>query len=104
MILSFLPKSTETFLLFNVIKQNYELTKSIVNFSQYQSTIPTSLESSKITLRSNIISQTLITKPNSYLYNPDEDDDNDNSIQRNRVKRESKPFVCESKILFILFH
>lgn len=44
---------------------------------------------------STIPSSTLITKPNSYLYNPDDDDGND-EILLNRVKRDPQPFVCKT--------
>ncbi|CAF3908763.1 unnamed protein product [Rotaria sp. Silwood2] len=94
MILNFSPNSTESHLLWNIIKQKYESTKSIDIISQYQSTFPTFLKNDTTTLHSNITFQLLITKSNSYLYNPDEDDDNDSSL--NRIKRDKTPFVCKA--------
>ncbi len=38
----------------------------------------------------------LITKPNSYLYNPDDDDDD-----IDRVKRDAAPFVCKGEIVVL---
>jgi hypothetical protein len=97
-ILSFLLfNSTESNILLDLIKQINESTKSINTIGQYQSTFPTSLRNDKTTFRSNISLQSLITKPNSYLYNPDDDDDEE--VLLNRVKRDSTPFVCKSKIL-----
>ncbi|CAF1042460.1 unnamed protein product [Adineta steineri] len=58
---------------------------SIRNSSYYQST----------TLPTTKLSQSLITKPNSYLYNPNDDDDDDD-ILLNRIKRDSTPFVCKA--------
>ncbi|CAF1245111.1 unnamed protein product [Rotaria sordida] len=94
-ILNFLPNLTESHLPLNIIRQTYESTKSIDNISRYQSTFPTSLKNVTTTLHSTIIFQTLITKPNSYLYNPDEDDDNDDNVL-NRIKRDKIPFVCKA--------
>jgi hypothetical protein len=95
-ILSFLlPSLTESHILLNIIRQENESMKSINNISQYQSTLPTSLKNEKTTFRSTIIVQSLITKPNSYLYNPDEDEDDETLL--NRVKRDSPPFVCKGK-------
>ncbi len=89
MILSFLlPNSTASNILLNIIRQKNESTTSINNIVQYQSTFPT--------YSSNTVVQSLITKPNSYLYNPDEDDD---EVLLNRVKRDPAPFVCKGKIL-----
>ncbi|CAF4953868.1 unnamed protein product, partial [Rotaria sp. Silwood1] len=93
MNLNFSPNSTESDLLLKVIRQKYESKKSIDIISQYQSTFPPSLKNDTTTLHSNIIFQSLITKPNSYLYNPDEDDDDDGLL--NRIKRDKTPFVCK---------
>jgi hypothetical protein len=67
--------------------------KSSDNFMQHQSTLSTSLARATTTIQSSNTFQSLITKPNSYLYNPDEDDE----ILLNRVKRHPVPFVCKSK-------
>jgi len=97
-ILSFLLfNSTEAYILLNVTKQRNESTKSINTISDYQSIFSTSLKNDQTTFHSTIILQTLITKPNSYLYNPDED--NDDEILVNRVKRDTTPFVCKGEIL-----
>ena len=40
--------------------------------------------------------QSLITKPNSYLYNPDDDND---EFLLDRVKRDTTPFVCKGEQL-----
>jgi hypothetical protein len=85
-ILSFLLfNSTESDILLDLTRQNTEST------TQYQSTFPTFLKNDQTTFHSNIILQSLITKPNSYLYNPDDDDE----VLLNRVKRDPAPFVCK---------
>ncbi len=61
----------------NFTKQKNELIQSI----NTHSTVPTPL----------------ITKPNSYLYNPD--DDEDDEIER--VKRDATPFVCKGEIIVL---
>jgi hypothetical protein len=71
--------STESYILLNFTRRKNESRISINTISQYQSTHPTSL----------------ITKPNSYLYNPDDDDDVD------RVKRDATPFVCKGEIIVL---
>jgi hypothetical protein len=97
-ILSFLLfNSTEAYILLNVTKQRNESTKLINTISDYQSTFSTSLRNDQTTFHSNTILQSLITKPNSYLYNSDED--NDDEILVNRVKRDTTPFVCKGEIL-----
>jgi hypothetical protein len=69
-------------------------TISTSNILQYQSTFSTSLAAITTTIRSSNTIQSFITKPNSYLYNPDEDEE----ILLDRVKREPAPFVCKGKI------
>ncbi len=93
MILSFLLfHSTESYLLLDSSRQNNE---SINTSFHYQSTFATTLRNDQTTVPSNIIFQSLITKPNSYLYNPDDDEE----ILLNRVKRDPAPFVCKGTIL-----
>lgn len=58
--------------------------------SEYQSTYSTSLKNEQTTF----YSESFITKPNSYLYNLDEDDEG----LLNRAKRDTTPFVCKGKI------
>ena len=48
------------------------------------------------TLPPSIVLRTLITRPNSYLYNPDDDDDDETLL--NRGKREAAPFVCKGNL------
>jgi hypothetical protein len=97
-IVSFLLfNSTEGNILLNVTRQKNVSTKSINTISHYQSTFSTSLKNDQTTFHSNIILQSLITKPNSYLYNPNED--NDNEILVNRIKRDTTPFVCKGELL-----
>jgi hypothetical protein len=91
-ILSFLFTSIESRILLKIIKQKNE---SIDHISEHQPTFSTTLENDQTTFHSNIHFQSLITKPNSYLYNPDDDDE----ILLNRVKRDPTPFVCKGKIL-----
>jgi hypothetical protein len=99
-ILSFLfPNSTESHILLNIIRQKNASTKWINDIRQYQSTFSTDLRIDKTTLQANTIFPSLITKPNSYLYDPDDDDDDD--ILSNRVKRDTAPFVCKGKTLNI---
>ncbi len=93
-ILSFLFTSIESRILLNIIKQKNE---SMDHISEHQPTFSTTLENDQTTFYSNIHFQSLITKPNSYLYNPDDDDDDE--ILLNRVKRDPTPFVCKGKIL-----
>ncbi|CAF4523879.1 unnamed protein product, partial [Rotaria sp. Silwood2] len=83
-VLNFLSDSTESYIPLNIIKQKYVSTKPINNFFQYESSIPTSLKTN-----TNINVQLLITKPNSYIYNPDDD------IQLDRHKRDATQFVCK---------
>jgi hypothetical protein len=78
--------------------KNQTSKKSTNHVLQYQSIFSTNLASITTTIRSTNIIQTFITKPNSYLYNPDEDEE----ILLDRVKREPAPFVCKGKIFFIL--
>jgi len=94
-IVSFLLfNSTEGNILLNIIRQKNESTNTI---SHYQSTFSTSLKNDQTTFHSNIILQSLITKPNSYLYNSNED--NDDEILVNRIKRDTTPFVCKGELL-----
>jgi hypothetical protein len=60
---------------------------------EYQSIFSVNLATTTSTIHSNSAIQSFITKPNSYLYNPDEHDD----ILLDRVKREPAPFVCKGK-------
>lgn len=75
-------------------KQTSE-TSSRNNSKQFQSISSRNLVEITSTIRSNPTLQSLITKPNSYLYDPNEDEE----ILLERVKRDSPPFVCKSKIL-----
>jgi hypothetical protein len=70
-------------------------TLSTNNSVQYQSNYSTSLAKITTTIRSSNTIQSFITKPNSYIYNPDDDE-----FILDRVKREPAPFVCKSKISF----
>ena len=63
----FLFSSTEQYTLLDSIRQNEQTTEPATS-------IP------------------LITKPNSYLYDPNDDDDDD---ELDRVKRDAAPFVCK---------
>ena len=47
------------------------------------------------TLPASLVLRTLITRPNSYLYNPDDEDD---ETLLNRGKREAAPFVCKGNL------
>ncbi|CAF1382524.1 unnamed protein product [Rotaria sordida] len=91
-VLNILSDSTESHILLNIIRQKYASTKPINNFFQYESTIPTSLKTNTAGLHTNINVQLLITKSNSYLYNSDEAD-NDNQLDR--YKRDATSFVCK---------
>jgi len=66
----------------------------IFNFLLYFHVVESwnSTEQSTTTVQSSKFLQYLITKPNSYLYNIDEDDEN----LLERVKRDTTPFVCQS--------
>lgn len=77
MISIFLLPSTELRILSQIISK----TKS----TAFQDTLTTTI--------SNGIFPSLVTKPNSYLYNPDEDEE----IILDRVKRDPAPFVCKGK-------
>ena len=98
-IIVFFLNSIQSYYLSNLIKQKHESTnnkqtstKSINNKTWlYQSTFSKSLAKTTTTIRSNNIIQSLITKPNSYLYNSDEDDE----ILLGRTKRDTMPFVCK---------
>ena len=68
-------------------------TSSHDNSKQFQSISSGNLAEITSTIRSNPALQSLITKPNSYLYDPNEDEE----IFLERVKRDSPPFVCKSK-------
>lgn len=68
----------------------------IINFLFFHSIesylVPNATEQTTLpTVQSNKLLQTLITKPNSYLYKSDEE----NLLER--VKRETTPFVCKGK-------
>jgi len=98
--------SIESRRLLNSIKQNNESTNksqtsknSTNNVLQYQSNFSIDLAKITTTIRSNSTIQSFITKPNSYLYNPNEDEE----MLLNRVKREPAPFVCKGKIFIFLF-
>ena len=95
MIFLYLPNSIETRVIFDEIKYQNKLFKVTNNTFKYQSTLSTPQENNEITRHSKIALQSLITKANSYLYNYDEDE-NDN-IGLNRIKRDSKTFVCKSE-------
>ncbi|CAF3393798.1 unnamed protein product [Rotaria socialis] len=86
LILSVLTDSSASNLRWNIQKQNRTSTNSNDNIFHYQSTFSTSLQNS------TIVAQYPITKPNSYLYNPDEDED----ILSGRMKRDATPFVCKT--------
>lgn len=87
------------------VKEKYESTnikqtskKSSVDYvSQSQSISSSYLAEITSTIRPSSTIQSLVTKPNSYLYDPNDDDDDD-EILLGRVKRESPPFVCKGKI------
>ncbi|UJR37385.1 hypothetical protein I4U23_030091 [Adineta vaga] len=72
--------------LINVTKLNGNISRQKLTSSQTLDTIITT------TTSSNGIFPSLVTKPNSYLYNPDEDDE----ILLERVKRDPAPFVCKA--------
>jgi hypothetical protein len=67
-------------------------TKSTVDLLQSQSTLATPVAALTTTVHSGSALQLLVTKPNSYLYNPEEDE-----TPFERMKREAAPFVCKSK-------
>ena len=70
---------------------------SFASLQQYRATISPSLADRSTTVHSNATLPPLITKPNSYLYNPaDDEDDDSEQIVLNRVKRDPVPFVCKS--------
>lgn len=71
-------------------------TKSTDQRVEYQSTITTSLATFTTTIRSSSTIQSLITKRNSYLYNPDEEE-----TLLDRIKRDAAPFVCKSKTFIV---
>lgn len=75
--------------------QNQTSKNSTTNIFEYNSISSINLAKITTTIRSNITIQSFITKPNSYIYKPDDDDDEE--ILLNRVKREPAPFVCKSK-------
>lgn len=88
--LSISPDSCESNLLSTIINSEHDLVKSTTALKN----VPTSLNTTTIV-------PYLITKPNSYLYNPEEDED----ILLGRVKRDTTPFVCKSKIfIFSSYH
>ncbi|CAF1162602.1 unnamed protein product [Adineta ricciae] len=66
-------------------------TKSADHRVEHQSTITTSLATFTTTIRSSSAIQPLITKPNSYLYNSDEEE-----TVLDRTKRDTAPFVCKT--------
>ncbi|CAF1448464.1 unnamed protein product [Rotaria magnacalcarata] len=95
--------SIETRYLFTTVKQQNESTnknqistKSIYSILQYQSTMPPFLAENSTEIRSNDIIQSFVTRPNSYLYNLETDDE----MLLNRAKRDNVPFVCKSKTKF----
>ncbi len=67
--------------------------KSFNNKRKSQSIFSNYLATSTSTIHSNNTIQSLVTKSNSYLYNPDEDDE----ILLDRAKRDSPTFVCKGK-------
>ena len=69
--------------------------KTISNASSTRFPLPLTDVYPETTTASNAIFQTLATRPNSYLYNPDDDDD----IILSRVKRDPAPFVCKGRQL-----
>ncbi|CAF4129453.1 unnamed protein product [Rotaria magnacalcarata] len=90
--------SIETRYLFTTVKQQNESTnknqistKSIYSILQYQSTMPPFLAENSTEIRSNDIIQSFVTRPNSYLYNLETDDE----MLLNRAKRDNVPFVCK---------
>jgi hypothetical protein len=69
------------------------------NIFEHQSIFSITLAKTTTTIHSNSTIQSFITKPNSYLYNLDDDEE----IFLDRVKREPPPFVCKGKIsIFII--
>lgn len=72
---------------------------SIASLQQHRSTLSPSLADRSTTIHANATLPPFITKPNSYLYDPADDevdDDNNEQIVLNRAKREPVPFVCKS--------
>lgn len=93
--------SIETFYLSNPIEsgnestnKNQMSTKSINSLLQYQSTFSTSLAENTTKTQSNDLNQSFITKPNSYFYDIEKDEE----MLLDRVKRDTPPFVCKSNI------
>ena len=74
--------------------------KSFNNKRKSQSIFSNYLATRTSTIRSNNTIQSFVTVPNSYLYNPDEDDE----LLLERVKRDSPTFVCKGKKDFIPKH
>lgn len=68
------------------------------NVQQISTTSPTILANSTKMFVSTKIFKALITKPNSYLYDPTEFE-YDNDERSKRIKRDPAPFVCKSKAL-----
>jgi len=105
-LIIFYLNSIELRHLSNSIKQNNESTNksqtsknSTNNVLQYQSIFSIDLAKITTTIHSNSTIQSFITKSNSYLYNPNEDEE----MLLNRVKREPAPFVCKGKLFFLSF-
>lgn len=76
--------------------QNQTSKNSTDNDIKYNSISSIIMATFATTIRSNSTIQSFITKPNSYIYSPDDDDDSE-EISLDRVKRETAPFVCKSK-------
>lgn len=77
LLVFFLFSSTEQYILLDSIRQNEQTTEAITF----------------------IPSVSLITKPNSYLYDPNDHDDDDDELDR--VKRDAAPFVCKGNNLLL---
>ncbi|CAF1617649.1 unnamed protein product [Adineta ricciae] len=83
-IIIFLLPSTESRILSKIIGDTTSIADNVQQkLTTFQDTITTTL--------SNGIFPSLVTKPNSYLYDSDEDDE----IILDRVKRDPAPFVCK---------
>jgi hypothetical protein len=70
-------------------------TNSIDHVGQHRPTVSVPLAKATTAFHSSRLVQSLITKPNSYLYNPKDDDE----TPLDRVKRDPAPFVCKSKFI-----
>lgn len=73
--------------------QTSTTSSSSSSYEQYHSISSRNLVTFTSTIRSYSTFQSFITKPNSYLY-----DSNDEEIHLERMKRDSPAFVCKSNI------